>query len=216
MKVILFFISLLLCYSCKNKTEKVFTIHNNEPELFTEEFREDKYKFTAIFDKDVFLIKNEQNDTIYINKNHVASYEIKDVDKDEYKDFIVRHISNYSSYDIGFYDKNINDFQVIEDFDGEPQKISGTQYYYSYAKAGCADSNWYSDLFYIENYKIITVGKIVGIGCIGEEKNGIFIYSYNGEKENLKKFIPREAGYYNDKWEFIKKYWTENYMHFNN
>ena len=79
---------------------------------------------------------------------------------------------------------------------------------------GCADSNWDSDLFIIEDYKAIRIGNISGIGCEGTGKTGIFISKVNHKKKELIQEILREPGYYEDKFDFIKDYWTKNHERF--
>jgi hypothetical protein len=159
-------------------------------------------------------IVNEAKDTIYKNSNPVGSIEFVDIDEDGYKDFVMDYISNYQNCDIGFYDKRTRTFKVIANFDGQPVKIKDSQYYYSYARAGCADSNWYSELFYIENYILHKIGIIEGKGCEDEEENGVFIYMTGNKGKTLIKSIPRKAGSYKDKWDFIETYWNKNYKLF--
>jgi hypothetical protein len=116
------------------------------------------------------------------------------------------------------FDEPSNTFRLVEDFQSypAPKKIKGSRYYYSYHRSGCADSNWDSDLFYIENFKIIRIANIRGIGCEGEGKNGIFIFKLKRGKKELVKEIVRKPGYYDDKWAFIDEYWKGQYQYFAN
>jgi hypothetical protein len=98
----------------------------------------------------------------------------------------------------------------------DPQKLKGTNLYYSYHRSGCADMNWDSDLFKIVNNKIIKIGNISGLGCERDEKLGVFISRIKGAKElQIKKYPISEIEKYKDyKWGFIKQYWTRNYQKF--
>lgn len=82
--------------------------------------------------------------------------------------------------------------------------------------------NWVSDFFKIQNFKIIQLGHIDGQGCDFEVKKNpqvINIYKViDNKEENGKlveklpylKFIPK----FEDKWDFIEKYWNKNYKQF--
>ena len=89
-----------------------------------------------------------------------------------------------------------------------------TGFYYSYHRSGCADSNWDSDLFVIKNHRAIRIGNISGIGCEGTGKQEFSSRKLEKKKKELIKEILREPGYYDDKWDFIKNYWTKNHEKF--
>ena len=52
------------------------------------------------------------------------------------------------------------------------------------------------------------------IECDNENDNGIYIYKVNGENKKQIKLIPIEKKNFDNKWDFIEKYWTENYKEF--
>lgn len=169
----------------------------------------------------IFILRDK--DTIYKNTEWTHGFEVKDFDEDGFKDIIFYYISNYAVEEIYLFDKTQNIFRMVEYSDSFPSavKIKETNYYHCYNRRGCADSNWDSDLFYIKDYKIHKIGNIRGIGCppvTDEEKalkNGIYITKIENDSiEKQIQFIPREAGYYNDKWDFIENYWTNNYKLF--
>jgi len=118
--------------------------------------------------------------------------------------------------DLALFSKESKKFVLVEDFFDFPipTKIRDKGVYYSYHRSGCADSNWDSDLFIIEDYKAIRIGNISGIGCEGTGKTGIFISKVNHKKKELIQEILREPGYYEDKFDFIKDYWTKNHERF--
>jgi hypothetical protein len=95
--------------------------------------------------------------------------------------------------------------------------IEGTKCYYSYHRSGCADKNWDSDLFFIENFKTFKLGTISGRECENrDEKDGIYIYKSKENKETLTETrdINEIHKFQNDKWDYIKEYWTNNYKKF--
>lgn len=171
--------------------------------------------------KNIFILRD--NDTIYKHPEWTNGFEIKDVNEDGFKDLVFHYLSNNPLEEIYLFDKTENKFIFIKDSDACPStvKIKNTQYYYCYNTRGCSDLNWDSDLYYIKDFKIYKIGNITGIGCPQQEdeedviKNGIYIYKLR--KDSIKdqaQHIPRESGFYDDKWEFIENYWTKNYKLF--
>lgn len=164
----------------------------------------------------MFLL-NESKDTIYKHPEWTNKNEFIDFNHDGYKDILFHYVTNVPGiYDLALFNPLTNTYKLVEDFGdyAAPVKMKDSKFYYSYERNGCSDYNWYSELFYIQNYKCYTVGSIKGVGCEGEEKSGIFIYKISKKGKELIKYIPREPGYYEGKWAFLQKYWTENYGRF--
>jgi hypothetical protein len=111
-------------------------------------------------------------------------------------------------------------FREVENFRDfpAPVQIQGTKFYYSYHKSGCADMNWDSDLFYIENFKAIRIGNIAGRQCGNRdgEKEAVYIYKVRGGNEKLFKKFPIDiiANFKDYKWGFIREYGAKNYKKF--
>lgn len=192
----------------------------NEAKPIDDKCRTEKIEdqtFTAcLFDKEGYAYILKEKDTIYkVDETGIGSLEFIDFNQDGYKDIMFAYTSNYPAYELGLYNQKTKNFSFITNYPEYPNstKIGNTNYYYSYSKAGCADANWISHLFYIENYTIIPIGFIHGIGC-GNEKTGIYIYKINGDEKTQISFIPKKTGYDENKWAFIEKYWTENYTLF--
>jgi hypothetical protein len=73
----------------------------------------------------------------------------------------------------------------------DPKSIQGTKYYYSCHNNGCADMDWVSDLFYINNFKAERIGMIDGVGCGSDNvKIAIYIYSVKKNRKSLFKVYP--------------------------
>ncbi|MBX7153557.1 MAG: hypothetical protein K1X91_01255 [Bacteriodetes bacterium] len=166
---------------------------------------------------DLFLIKDKQDDTLLIEKELPPNFEFKDFNGDGCEDVMLYHYSSNTGgvYDLILYDRVKKTFRFIENFPDfpEPIKIRNTKFYYSYHKSGCADMNWDSDLFYIDNFKTIRIGNISGEGCNNRNmKDGIYIYKIRGKKETLFTTLPISTieKYTDYKWGFIKEYWTNN------
>lgn len=172
--------------------------------------------FRACFNSERVFVINDEGDTLYNEKEDIFNIKFSDFDQDGYKDMFIGYDGNQIVYELGLFDNKTNTFKLVENFSNlhEVFTLKGTQYYYSYSPGGCADLNWSSDLFYIKNYKVTSIARIKGIGCEGEQKNGIFISKIVDGKEKLIKTINRKPGYYSDKWDFIEKYWSGNYRRF--
>jgi len=167
--------------------------------------------------ENLIYVLNEMNDTVFKSYDMNNGSEFEDFNGDGYFDIIIHYITNVPNiYDLALYDQSTRSFQLVEDFQNYPTpvKIGKTKFYYSYHRSGCADSNWDSDLFKIENYRAVRYGNIEGIGCEGESKNGIFISKIHKGNLTLIKSIQRAPDYYLDKWDFIRDYWTKNYSKF--
>src|SRR5688500_18388 len=100
-----------------------------------------------------------------------------DFNQDGNTDIMLTYTGNNDWYYLYLFDPIEQGFNFVEGFDQFPlarplDKNPG--YYYSYYGAGCADLEWVSDLFYIEDFKTIYLGSIYGHGCEfeNEEKTG--------------------------------------------
>lgn len=183
------------------------------------------YTDTLSIDNKIFIAFQSQNsifitngsDTVFrfIESNNGA--EFKDFNEDGFLDIEIHYITNVPGiYDLALYNQKTGKFKLVQNFNDfpSPEKIKNSNFYYSYHRSGCADANWDSDLFKIVNYKAVRLGNIQGLGCEREEKNGIFIHKVKKEELIQIEEYKREPNYYNDKWDFIKNYWTKNYRKF--
>jgi hypothetical protein len=186
------------------------TLINDNQKFIVKHFRDDNLDFSL-------LILNDKFDTIYKHFDYIDEYEILDFNEDGFKDLRLDYITNTPDVvDIVLFDSNSKRFEIVKDlgYYPSPFKIKNSNYYYSYHRAGCADLNWESDLFYIKDYRCIKIGNISGRGCGYEKRNGIFINKIVGKKTVEINWIKRDSGYYEDKWEFIENYWTKNHLKF--
>lgn len=164
-----------------------------------------------------------QGDTIVKSEDYYFEAKFLDIDEDGYKDIRVFAFSNTPNQcDNYLFDKELKTFILIDNCDLDIKKLKGTQFYYSYNRVGCADMNWESHLSKIEKYKLVNYGYINGQGCDFEVKENpqvIEIYKVidpdKDEKKLIKslpysKHIPKN----NDKWDFIEKYWKQNFKTF--
>lgn len=164
-----------------------------------------------------FILFDSNHDTLYKHDGLTSGYEIKDFNEDGFEDIQLNYLFNDPGVDdLLLYDTNNANFQLVKNFDNFPSaiKIKDSDYYYSYHRSGCADANWDSDLFYIQNFECFKIGNISGRGCVGVERNGIIISKIKDDKKIELEYIKREAEYYEDKWEFIENYWKKNYKKF--
>jgi hypothetical protein len=180
----------------------------------------DGIQYKAIFKTDdYFYILDSKEKIVFKSNSYYRFFEFIDINNDGRKDLIFSYIGNNPIQDLILYDIKNKVFTPVKDFSEypEPIKIKGTKYYYSYRRSGCADMNWDSDLFFIQNFKAIALGSISGRECNNEEeKDGIYIYKTKGVKKILYKTLKIDTirNFKDDKWGFIGDFWTNNYMDF--
>ena len=147
-------------------------------------------------------------------------WQVKDFNKDGFKDIYLNKGGNTPErFDLFLYLPKTKTFRQVVDFENFPatENIPGTKYFYSYHRSGCADMNWDSDLFYIKDFKAVRIANISGRECENSvEKDGLYVNKVRGVEKRLFKTLPIDTvhKFKNDKWGFIKKYWSENYKIF--
>lgn len=159
-------------------------------------------------------------DTLLTSQEFISSFEFRDFNNDGFKDIVVGIFTNLPNVTMVYlYDTLKRNFSAIENITNFPTPIAivGTKLYYSYMRMGCADYNWDSDLFYLDNNKAIKIGKIEGRECSRKDKEwGIEIFKIIGDNRQLieSKPIKTIRKYKDDKWGFIEAYWSKNYKTF--
>lgn len=247
MKSVIVILSFILFTSCKqNQDNKEFpektlsdttTVQTNKAEnqqmrYFDTTFVVNKqnFQFTIndIDEENVTLtfIRNSKNiKTDTISSIGLGNFEFIDFNKDGNTDIQFTYLGNNPTFYLYLFDSKNNEFKNVKDFDKFSYSIqlkTNPKYYYSYHRAGCADSNWVSDLFYIDNFAAIHIGHIYGQGCEFEiEKNPQVIEIFkitgtNGENKKQIEKLPyaKNITKFDKKWDFIEKYWNANYMKF--
>jgi hypothetical protein len=162
-------------------------------------------------------------DTILKDVGYYSNVEFIDINADGYKDIRAFVVSNTPNQCENYlFNKEKMAFQLLLNCDLNIRLIRGTNYYYSYNRAGCADLNWESYLSRIENFKLVPVGYIYGQGCdfeVKENPQEILIYKITNPFAETKilvrklpytKYIPT----FGDKWNFIASYWQKNWRTF--
>ncbi|MEO7978770.1 hypothetical protein [Flavobacterium sp.] len=161
-----------------------------------------------------------------IQSGGLGGVEFVDFNKDKNIDILLTYIGNNPSYDLYLFDKSENKYKFLDGynrFSEAKQLKANPKYYFSYQRAGCADMNWVSDLFYIDNYKTVHVGHIYGQGCTPDEKENPLeieiykIYKNDDVNKTLIEKLPytKNIPKFDQKWMFIEKYWNKNYGKFN-
>ncbi|WP_348717897.1 hypothetical protein [Tenacibaculum sp. 190130A14a] len=164
-----------------------------------------------------FTVVNAKGETVYQNKENPFDFEFSDFNGDGYSDIKMNYVSNTPGLqELLLFDKESNSFVEVQSFNKFPnsKRIQETEFYYSYRGAGCADYDWKSELFKITESQITVYGIIKGFSCLENETNGIYIYKIIDSEKKLLKYIKRDHGNWNKKWDFIEKYWTENLTKF--
>jgi hypothetical protein len=175
----------------------------------------DKKIKIQLTDKNVFYILSE-NDTIKEDDYYPSDITFFDFNEDGLIDIKISFLSNTPGFcDIYMYNKSIDFYHKVNGLNNifEPQKLNGTEYYYSYSRNGCADENWISELFKIKDNNVIKIAQIQAIACESDNKKvGIYVFIYHDENlilyQMLKfsEIIPFE----NNKFKFIENYWLKN------
>lgn len=199
--------------------DTTFVINEQTINLEIRDVSEDKVTLTFIRNS-----KHLKTDTL--QSAGLEPVEFTDFNKDGNSDILFTYMGNNPTYEIYLFDKTTNDFKYLKGFDRFPEAVqieTNPKYYFSYQRAGCADMNWISDLFYIDNFKTIHIGHIYGQGCDFELKENpqiIEIYMVFEDNEENKKEIEKlpylkNIPDFGDKWDFIERYWNKNYGKFN-
>lgn len=199
--------------------DSTFVINKQTFRVIINEINEDE--ITLTFFRNTAKIKVDT-----IQSGGLGGFECIDFDKDNNIDILLTYIGNNSSYSLYLFDKSENQYKLLEGYDRFSEAIqlkANPKYYYSYQRAGCADLNWVSDLFYIDNFRTIHIGHIYGQGCNFEVKENpqiIEIYKVLENNEKNKQEIEKlpylkNISEFKDKWNFIEKYWNRNYGKFN-
>jgi hypothetical protein len=179
-----------------------------------------------------YCLTTINGDTIVSFADYYHQIELLDIDEDGYTDIRVYRFSKTpNDCDNYLFDNQHKTFRLVENCYLDIQKISGTDFYYTYEAVDCADMNWQSLLSKIENYRLVPYGIISGYGC--EDQKFIIINKFEVDKDTKllkgKKifegeqeiFVANQIFIENipyteniDKWDFIKNYWQTNYQNF--
>lgn len=157
---------------------------------------------------------------LYLTFEPLAHFTFTDFNGDGYPDLVLQYFSNVPGRsDLILYDRRLKKFIQVQGFSNYPEakRIANSDSFYSYHRSGCADLDWDSDLFKIENDKIIAVGNISGRLCeSSSEPKGIFISKKTGKKLHQLKTLPGNSlnAFNGNKMQFIDHYWTANYKSF--
>lgn len=167
------------------------------------------------------LIKSKK-DTLTID-GVSGNIEILKFDNDDFPDITFSYLGNNYTADLFLYDSKSKNYRQVDGFmevSDSKTLTSNPNYFYSYHRAGCADMNWVSNLFYIDNFKIYQIGEIYGKGCDDEESEKEIEISkiVTLDKIFTIETLPIDTidSYDDYKWGFIKDYWNKNFEKFKN
>ena len=216
--LVLFLICSTQLFAQEHNSDTSFLINKQPFKITTKEINSDQVTLTIYRGSKIIKIDTLDSDGLSYLK-------FPDFDNDGNKDIMLTYMGNNFTYYLYLFDKVNNVFKYVEGFERFPasqQLKTNPKYYFSYHRAGCADLNWVSDLFYIQNFKTIHIGHIYGKGCdadLKEEPQVIEVYKIsdnNSDNEKLFEKLPyqRNVPEFGDKWDFIKRYWQKNYSKF--
>lgn len=172
---------------------------------------------------DLLLIQITNGDSVIIDtimsSNALSDMWFTDFNKDGNMDIMFSYLGNNPYHLLYLFNPKTSLYTEIKDygnFSDSKQLTNNPKLYFSYHRAGCADYNWESDLFKIDNYEIIHLGNLYGNGCEADSLQ--YIKTSRGKYPNNTKVD--SLSYYNnvpefgDKWDFIEKYWNNNWQKF--
>lgn len=214
---LIIFVTLSFSAKAQKKWDKVYADTNS---FFIHTATVAGRKYISFINDQTYCLLNARGDTLLKRTDYYNSTGFKDFNKDGYLDIFLDNATNAVLVsDLFLYVPVTGEFKEVKHFRDfpAPEPIKGTRYYYSYHKSGCADMNWDSDLFYIENYKAIRIGNISGRQCGDEDlKDAVYIHKIHSGRKKLFRTLPIDTIWkYKDlKWGFIKAYWAKNYKLF--
>ena len=176
-------------------------------------------KYIGALNDQGFILTDSKGATVLKHPGEFFLMQFKDFNNDGYKDIFLDHGGNTPErYSVLVFVRSTGRFKELKGLDQfpDPKPIAGTRYFYSYHKSGCADADWDSDLFSIDNYQAVKLGNISGRGCNSSGVSGaIYIFSVRKEEKTLLKTLSIDLiTQYKDKWNYIRKYWADNYKEF--
>lgn len=182
------------------------TFKTNGQEFRVQRIQLDKYK--------TLLRIGRGQETILMDTMDFSHHlEIQDFNGDGDLDILVSFTGNIVIQSLFLFDQSGNKFQLVADFEKypSPSKVNGSHgFYYSYRRAGCADNYWTSDLFNIEDFKVIHLAHISGNAC--EEPVHVKVYRIKHGNQDLVDRLPYKiVNERRDKWEFLDVYWSKHY-----
>ncbi len=175
-------------------------------------FVRDSFTLYRLFSGATILTDGLQT-PLYVDDDFSSNQVIEDFNGDGFDDIRFEYLAPVPGVDrLLLYCQDESKFMEVENFPNfaSAKRISRFNCYFSYSKAGCADSDWISKLFIIDDFHCVELGRIYGSGCKGNSWNGIVIHKTMNVPKVLIDSIPRPPGYYQDKFEFIETYWNEN------
>lgn len=172
--------------------------------------------YRAFYDvDDIFKVERSTGEIILEVAELSPLFDFDDFNGDGFEDIRIHYNSNVPSVqDLLLFDKGKRNFVLVENFQDvpAPKAIGKTGYYYSYHRSGCADMSWDSDLFSLDNNKLLVLGNI-SVDC---DIDTVFINKVRAGKRIAFRSKPLDVlkDFEEYKWGFIEDYWTKNYKAF--
>jgi len=156
-------------------------------------------------------------DTVIPHSDSYLELSFYDINQDGWGDLRVSISSNTPNESGTYFFKPLTkNFTRVSNCDLDFSKVSGSNLFYSYNRAGCGDLTWVSQLFKIESDSAIPVGIIENRQCNGSD-DGIFIFRISSHRKIVHESLPTmdfEMDGPNDKFSFIENYWHEHLKEF--
>lgn len=176
---------------------------------------------TTVIADQTFVVYQSSNDTLTIInleskeeqrfQTPFPSFSIEDFNGDKLDDIVISTISNISGIiQLLLFNNDKGNFKWIQDIFKFPnaRRISDSNLYYSYSRNGCADENWKSFLFRIEDFEITEIEELRVVGCeYNQAEHGMFLKTFVDESSEFNKIGGLDLMGELSKWEFIAEFW---------
>ena len=154
----LLFFSMDLYGQNGNALDTTFVNNKTEIRVFTRNIDDQLISISSI-------IGGYQNLFDTLELGPLCNIEFVNFDDDSNPDIMTTFLGHNPFYNLYIFNIEKSQFVKIKNYWRFPDSkiVEGqTNLYYSYHSAGCADANWVSDLWKIENFKIIHLGHLYG------------------------------------------------------
>jgi hypothetical protein len=171
--------------------------------------------FLATHYKNSLLYLTAMNrDTVFRTKDIFFKTRLTDFNFDGCQDIRAEIFSREAGEcQLFLFDQAGKTFRELSNVHPNAEPIANTNYYYSYERIGCGGGKWRSELFVVEGFKSIKVGRMNSDNCENTGLVSIFRLDVN-ENEILYEEKTDAFTSEDGKREFIQKYWKKTYSSF--
>lgn len=201
------------------KTGQIFDAGGKDSIVHADSAIVDGQLYSAFYtNKDEFCLLNAKGKTVFQSHGLTENFLFEDFNRDGFKDIKVKQLSVMGDmFDLILYDKNDSSFHRVDGFSDytNSRRIGNTKYLYSFMSPNWTREDWFSCLYYVENFKTIKIGEIERwAGEDSVKMKGIYIRISKSDRDSLINKLPLAAIPEDGDYSFISQYWKRNYKKF--